>query len=140
MPESLQLTIRTPHERVVQQRVAAARVPTETGLVGLRPHQEPLVLAVEPGLIIMRAASGDESFAATAGGLLESGRGECTLYTPFAVVSDSEEEMRGVLERMLSTPPSELLARRRLEELEQRIVGELTKRPRSAPRVDKRHG
>ena len=64
---------------VFAQPVRAARVPTESGLVGLRPRGEPTVMAVEPGLVVLRLAEGLR-FAATAGGLLESGR-EPVSYT-----------------------------------------------------------
>lgn len=133
MAESFELAIRTPHAAVFDERVRAARVPTETGQVGLRPRGEPVVLAVEPGLVVLRLAAGLR-FAATAGGLLVSDRKRCELYTPFAVVGSSEEEMLDVLERMRSTPDSELLARRQLGELEQRIVQELRRPPAGTAR------
>jgi F0F1-type ATP synthase epsilon subunit len=128
MAELFDLVIRTPHATVFEDRVRALRVPTETGHVGLRPRGEPIVLAVEPGLIIMRLIE-KLRFAATAGGLLESDRTRCTLYTPIAALGDSESEMLDALERMLSTPGGELMARRQLAELEQRIVRELRRRP-----------
>ena len=66
---TLHFVIRTPQEIVLERDVASVRVPTETGQVGLRPHGEPTVLAVEPGLIVVRQ---DDlvRFAGTAGGLL----------------------------------------------------------------------
>lgn len=130
MAEDLRVVIRTPHEVVFDGAARSVRVNTETGLVGLRPGGEPLVLAVEPGLVLLRQADGD-SFAATAGGLLESGRSLCTLLTPVASVGRSEEEMVNQLDKILSTPSTELLARRRLEELEQRIVKELSQQSRA---------
>lgn len=53
----LQLRIVTPHETVFEGPVEAARVPTPTGQVGLRPRQEPCIIAVEPGLILLRDAN-----------------------------------------------------------------------------------
>ena len=50
----LKLMVRTPREVVVELRVSSIRVPTETGQVGVRPRAEPLVLAVEPGLVLVR--------------------------------------------------------------------------------------
>jgi len=112
--------------------VVAARVPTQSGLVGLRPRGEPLVLVVESGLVLLRLAAATR-YAATAGGLLQADRARCTLWTPFASVGDSAEEMLQSLDRMLATPPSELVAHRQLGELEQRIIAELRERPRGAP-------
>lgn len=129
MPEQLHLLIRTPHHAVIDAQVSAARIPTETGQVGLRPRQEPFVLVVEPGLILLRT-DGRLRFAATAGGLLESDRERCVLYTPFAVLGDMDSEVLAALDRALATPDSELSARRRLGELEQRIAQELRERPR----------
>ena len=128
MLERLHLLIRTPHETVLDAQIEAARIPTETGQVGLRPRQEPLVLVVEPGLVILRVAGGVR-FAATAGGLFESDRERSVLYTPFAVLGGVDTEVLAALDRALATPDSELSARRRLGELEQRIVQELRQRP-----------
>jgi F0F1-type ATP synthase epsilon subunit len=138
MIDGLQLVIRTPYEVVFDQRVRAARVPTESGQVGLRPREEPLLLAVEPGLILLSPSEGLR-FAATAGGLLEGGRERSVLYTPFAAVSEQEEEVLASLDQALATPDSEIAARRRLGELEERIVEELRHRP-ATTRVRERHG
>jgi F0F1-type ATP synthase epsilon subunit len=124
--ELLNFAVRTPHAAVFEDGVEAARVPTETGQVGLRPRGEPAVLAVEPGLVVLRLDAATVRFAATAGGLLESGRTRCVLYTPFAVVGESEDELLAALAHILSTPGNELAARRQLGELEQRIVRELS--------------
>jgi F0F1-type ATP synthase epsilon subunit len=129
MAEGLRFVLRTPHEVVFDDRVRAARVPSETGQVGLRPRGEPLVLVVEPGLVLLRA-DGIVQFAATAGGLLESGRERCALYTPAAVVGRSEEEVLNALDRLISAPDRELAAHRQLAELEQRILQELRQGPR----------
>lgn len=131
MIERLRLVIRTPHEIVLDSRVRAARFPTESGQVGLRPREEPFVLVVEPGLCIIRR-DGGVSFAATAGGLLDGDRESATFYTPFAVAGDRGEELLATLDRALATPDSELAARRRLGELEQHIVQELRQRPQVA--------
>jgi len=112
--------------------VVGARVPTRTGLVGLRPRGEPLVLAVEPGLVLLRLVA-QTRFAATAGGLLQGDRERCQLWTPFAVIGSSAEEMLDALERMRTTPSSELVAHRQLGELEQRIIAELRESPHGVP-------
>jgi F0F1-type ATP synthase epsilon subunit len=133
MAEHLRLVIRTPHAVVLDAPVQAVRVPTETGQVGLRPREEPLMLAVEPGLVVVRTEHGVR-FAATAGGLLDGGRERVVLHTPFAVTDEREADVLAALDRALATPDSEIAARRRLGELERRIVHELRTRP-SAPRA-----
>jgi F0F1-type ATP synthase epsilon subunit len=133
MAEHLRLVIRTPHEVVLDAPVQAVRVPTETGQVGLRPREEPLMLAVEPGLVVVRTEHGVR-FAATAGGLLDGGRERVVLHTPFAVTDEREADVLAALDRALATPDSEIAARRRLGELERRIVHELRARP-STPRA-----
>jgi F0F1-type ATP synthase epsilon subunit len=130
MSELLHLVIRTPHEVVVDARVRAVRVPTETGQVGLRPREEPFAMVVEPGLCVVHGEG--SRFAATAGGLLEGDRETATLYTPFAVAGDRGEDLLAALDRALATPDSELAAHRRLGELEQHIVQELRQRPQVA--------
>jgi hypothetical protein len=50
------------------------------------------------------------------------------LYTPFAVEGAVDTEVLAALDLALATPDSELSARRRLGELEQRIVQELRHR------------
>lgn len=128
MTERLRLVIRTPHEVVFDEPVEAARLPTQTGQVGLRPRAEPILLAIEPGLILLR--TGDIfRFAATAGGLFDGDRERAVLYTPFAVVGKDADEVIADLDRALATPDSEIAARRRLGELEERIVKELRHRP-----------
>jgi len=128
MPESLRLVIMTPHDTVIDEPVLGVRLPAETGQVGLRPHGEPLSLAVEAGLVVVHRETGRQ-FAATAGGLLEHQRGTTTLYTPFAVLGDDERTVLDALDQALRTPDRELAARRRLGELEQEIVSELRHRP-----------
>lgn len=124
MSARLHVEIRTPHAIALEADALAARVPTATGQVGLRPRGEPLVLVVEPGLVVLRTP-GASRYAATAGGLLRADRERCVLYTPFAVTGDDAHAVLHALERALETPDSELVARKGLDELEQRIVREL---------------
>lgn len=139
MIERLRLLVRTPHEVILDALVRSARVPTETGNVGLRPRQEPVLLAIEPGLILLR--SDDRvRFAATAGGLLNGDRERAILYTPFAVVGHQAEQVLAALDAALATPGSEIEARRRLGELEERIVQELHQRPVPAAPAGRRRG
>jgi F0F1-type ATP synthase epsilon subunit len=133
MPEGFRLVIRTPHQLVLDERVRSVRVPTETGQVGLRPNGEPVLLVIEPGLVLLRAATA-LGFAATAGGLLESDRERCVLYTPVAVVGSSEDEVLAALERLLAVPDREVVARQQLGELERRIIQEARGGPRGPGR------
>lgn len=123
----LQLIVRTPREVAVDEPVDAARVPTETGQVGLRPRQEPLALVVEPGLIVYRVGAAPR-FAATAGGLLAGDRERAVLFTPFAVAGANDAEVLDALDRAMAVPDSDIAARRRLGELQERILGELSYR------------
>ncbi len=128
---ALQFSIVTPHGTVFHGPTSSVRVPTETGLVGIRPRTEPMAVAVEAGLVLIHAADG-ERFAATAGGLLRADRDQCQLFTPYAAVGATEAEMEAILQTLLVSPPEEVLARRRLEELEERVVQELTQARRGA--------
>ena len=128
MAEQLHLVIRTPRGAVFDGPVRSVRLPTESGQVGLRARQEPLVLAVEPGLLVLHA---DQAtlFAATAGGLLEGAREQSSLYPPFAVVGAAGSEVLDALDHALATPDAELAARRRLDEIERRILRQLRHAP-----------
>ena len=134
MPEQerLRFCVLTPRAAAVDRPVDGARVPTETGQVGLRPRGEPLLLAVEAGLVVLRDADGI-ALVATAGGLLESDGVTATLYTPFAATGATAEEVEAALDAALADPESELAARQRLEELEQHILQELGHGPPAAP-------
>jgi F0F1-type ATP synthase epsilon subunit len=127
MTDPLRLIIRTPSEVVLDTRVQGARVPTPSGQAGLRPRQEPLLLVVEPGLIVYHL-DGEPRFAASAGGLFQADRDRAVLYTPFAVLGERAEDVIEALDRAFAVPDSELAARRRLGELEDRIVKELRHR------------
>jgi len=131
MREPLQLRILTPRETVLELGVRGLRVPTASGQVGIRRGAEPLLLVVEAGLIVVHAGDVD-SFAASAGGLLECDVRRCVLYTPFAVTGAADADVLAALDRALATPDGELAVRRHLGELEQRIVRELGHRDRRA--------
>lgn len=135
MPEPadmLRFQVETPHALVFDEPVSSVRVPTTTGQAGLRPRAEPCLSVVEPGLIIVRTASALR-FVASAGGLLDLRRERALLLTPFAAVGDNDRQVLEQLSRALATPDSDLTARKRLGELEQRIVHELRRAPGSAP-------
>jgi F0F1-type ATP synthase epsilon subunit len=128
MPSTLQFQLRTPHAIVFDEAVLAVRVPTQSGQAGLRPGGEPCLSVVEPGLIIARTPAALR-FIASAGGLLDARRERAIVLTPFAVVGDDGSEVLAALARALATPDNELRARKRLGELEQRILHELRETP-----------
>lgn len=135
MGNGLRLQVKTPHQLVFDELVRSARVPTPSGQAGLRARAEPCRTVIEPGLIIAKTLHG-LYFIASAGGLLDLQRERALLLTPFAAVGDSAERVLDALSRELATPDSELLARKRLGELEHRIVSEL----REAPPARQRKG
>ena len=122
--QSLHVTIRTPSETVVDRDVAALRVPTHPGQVGLRPRSEPTVLAVEAGLIVLRY-NGGKQYAGTAGGLLHTDGRSASLLTPLAVAGEDVDSVSRQLDALLSAPSEEMEVRRTLGRLETRILQEL---------------
>lgn len=120
----MKLTIRTPREVVLVSDVSSVRVPTQTGQVGVRPRVEPLVLAVEPGLVLVRHHEAYQ-FAGTAGGLLRCDGGHVSLLTPLAVIGDDEHQVLGALDAALAQPNVELEARATLSRLQTSILREL---------------
>jgi len=139
MAELLHVVIRTPYEAVVDASFDSVRVPTKTGQVGLRPREEPFLLAVEPGLVVLRSG-GKLRFVATGGGLLDASRAALELFTPFAAASDSAKEVLGELDRVLAAPAADFAIRKRFGELEQRIAEELRKNADASNRGALRHG
>ena len=121
---TLHFVIRTPHDIVLACDVSSVRVPTETGQVGLRPQSESTVLAVEPGLIVVRQ---DDlvRFAGTAGGLLRCDGAVAHLLTPVAVIGDALTTVLEALDRALAVPSAEQEARALLGRLERHIMLEL---------------
>jgi F0F1-type ATP synthase epsilon subunit len=135
----LRFTVRTPVEVVVDVEVLGARVSTPSGHVGLRPRVEPLALAVEPGLVLLRSAEGT-TFVGSAGGLLSCDGRQATLFTPLGVVGPDAKTVREALERALAAPGAELQIRATLDKLEGRILTELRRSPAApvhAPRARK---
>lgn len=120
----LYFVIRTPRTVIFEQDVDSLRVPTETGQVGLRPRSEPSILAVEPGLIVVRC-NRHTYFAGTAGGLLHGDGRSASLLTPVAVVGDELASVLSELERTLARPSAEQEVRKTLMRLEQNILQEL---------------
>ncbi len=120
----LTLVVRTPGQVVLRMGVSSIRVPTETGQVGVRPRVEPLVLAVEPGLVLVRR---DEAyhFVGTAGGLLRCDGSTASLLTPLAVCGDDQDTVVGALDEALAQPSVEMEARAALNRLQRSILREL---------------
>lgn len=127
----LLLTVRTPHEVVLRTGIDSLRVPTESGLVGLRPRAEGSLLVVEPGLVLAREGTGVR-FIATAGGLLVHRNKECELFTPMAVMGSGADEVLRALDRLLAEPTEEMNTRRQLSRLEQRVLETLRGRQRAS--------
>lgn len=128
----LRFIMRTPHEVVLDTPVVSARVATETGHVGLRPRMEPVVLAVEAGLALVRTDRGLR-FAGSAGGLLSCDGTQATLLTPLGVVGDDAEAVQAALARALAEPGAEQKLRATLDKLETRILIELRREPAAGP-------
>lgn len=120
----LQLVVRTPREVVLEWQVSSIRVPTETGQVGVRPRVEPLVLAVEPGLVLVRRGDSYE-FVGTAGGLLRCDGASASLLTPLAVSGDDEDSVVKALDDAIARPSAEMEARATLGRLQTSILREL---------------
>lgn len=121
---SLHLIVRTPHAVVVESDVLALRVPTETGQVGVRPHGEPTVTPVEPGLAIVRMAERD-LFLATAGGLLRSNAEVAVFLTPIAFAGADAQVVLRACEAASAAPDPERSLRQAIERLEAGMLREL---------------
>ena len=120
----LKLVVRAPREVVIELQVLSVRVPTQTGQVGLRARVEPLVIAVEPGLVLVRREDAYQ-FVGTAGGLLRCDGTVASLLTPLAVSGDDEDEVIRALEEALAQPSVEMEARETLGRLQNSILREL---------------
>ena len=120
----LRLVVRTPSASVLELQVSSIRVPTETGQVGIRPRMEPLVLAVEPGVVLIRQEQGHR-FLGTAGGLLRCDGATASLLTPLAVTGDREQAVLQAVDQALAEPSVELEARAMLGRLQMSILHEL---------------
>jgi F-type H+/Na+-transporting ATPase subunit beta len=115
-------------EVVYDVSVESMRVRTETGHVGLRPRMEAVVLAVEAGLVVVRAGRGVQ-FVGSAGGLLSCNGSEAALFTPLAVVGGDRKQITDALGAALAEPRDEFAVRAALDKLEGRILTELRRRP-----------
>jgi F0F1-type ATP synthase epsilon subunit len=124
MEQGLKLLVRTPREVVLELDASSLRVPTESGQVGVRPRVEALVLAVEPGLVLVR--QGDSyRLIGTAGGLLRCDGKRANLLTPLAVVGTDADDLLAVLQHALAQPPVELEVRTIFNRLQNNMLREL---------------
>jgi F0F1-type ATP synthase epsilon subunit len=121
---ALDFRVLVPDELALRVTALSIRVPTESGQVGLRPGVEPVVLAVEAGIVLVRTAA-TTSFVGTAGGLLRTDGIVVTLLTPLAIGGDDAATLLTELRRRLGEPSSEMEARTMLGRLEERILDEL---------------
>jgi len=125
---ALDFQVRTPDELAWRVDALSIRVPTDSGQVGLRPGVEPVVLAVDAGIVLTRTRTGTK-FVGTAGGLLRTDGGAVSLLTPLAIVGDAIDALVDELERRLGEPSSEMQARASLGKLEDKILEELHRQP-----------
>lgn len=130
--QMLRFIIRTPRQVVLERDVSSLRVPTETGQVGLRPRAEPTVLAVEPGLIVLRMGE-DFAYAGTAGGLLHCDGAQASLLTPLAVAGESLDDVQAELDKAMAAPDAEMEVRRTLSRLETSILQEVQRGEETRP-------
>lgn len=124
----LDFRVLTPAELSLHVDALSIRIPTESGQVGVRPRIEPLVLAVEAGIVLVRTAE-TTKILGTAGGLFRSDGAEAVLLTPLAIAGSHAETVLSELEKRLGEPSSEMEARATLGKLEERILEELRRSP-----------
>lgn len=121
---ALQVIVKTPVQEVLQTSARSVRVLTESGHVGLRPRMESVVLAVEPGLVLVH--QGEKTlFVGTAGGLLTCDGDRAQLMTPLAVYGESESSVLSELTARLEQPGSEMEIRRAISSIQSSILDEL---------------
>jgi F0F1-type ATP synthase epsilon subunit len=122
---TLHFTVRTPHDVILEIEARSIRIPTESGQAGLRPQNEPQIVAVEPGLLVVHTDGNVTRFVGTAGGLLVTERARATVMTPLAVVGSDRDSIIKQLQTALGEPNEEMHARAMLVNLEDEILREL---------------
>ena len=128
----LRFVVRTPHEVAFDASITSARFRTETGQVGLRGRMEPIVIPVEPGLLVLSTKSA-VTFVGSAGGVLASDGHQAHLFTPLAVVGNEAAAVQQAIDRALAAPDSEMAVRVTFGKLEGRILTQLRRRPGEPP-------
>lgn len=124
MTDRLQLIVRTPQSVVVDTETDSVRVVSETGHVGLRPRMEHVVLAVEPGLVLVHRGE-SVLFVGTLGGLLTCDGEIVTILTPLAVAEENEEAVMRDLQTQLDQPKTEMEVRNTINGIQKNILNEL---------------
>ncbi len=120
----LHFIVTTPQQEVVKFESRSVRVVTETGQVGLRPKMEAVILAIEPGLILVHQSI-ETQFVGSAGGLLTCDGKIAKLLTPFAVSGINEQAVISELTRQLQQPRAELEVRNAISSIQTSILNEL---------------
>ena len=126
---TLHFIVRTPHEVILETEARSIRIPTESGQVGLRPQNEPQIIAVEAGLVLLHTEHDETRFIGTAGGLLVAERLRATLMTPLAVFGSDRNSIIDQLQTALGEPNEEMQARAMLANLEEEIISEMRRKP-----------
>jgi F0F1-type ATP synthase epsilon subunit len=124
MSQPLKLLVKTPQSAVVDTEAHSIRVLTETGHVGLRSRMEDIILAVEPGLVLVYR-EGSTLYVGTAGGLLTSDGALVTILTPLAVAEENEAAVMRELKKQLAQPSAELEVRTTINNIQTGILNEL---------------
>lgn len=120
----LRLEVLTPEASVLDLEVRSLRLATDTGEVGLRPRGEAAVMALEPGLVLVRTERGT-LYLATAGGIVRSDAARVRLLTPVAVRGDDPDAVLAQLDEALAQPGLEGKLRSSIGQLEAGILREL---------------
>ena len=120
----LQVIVRTPVGEVIKTDAHSVRVSTETGQVGLRPKMERLILAVEPGLMLVHRTD-STLFVGAAGGLVTCDGHVARLLTPLAVSGTDEPTVMAELTKQLQQPSAELEVRKTINNIQSNILNEL---------------
>jgi F-type H+-transporting ATPase subunit epsilon len=71
MPESYQLTVLSPLRTLLDERVESLVAPGTEGYLGVLANHAPLITALVPGKLTVRAAGGETRVFALSGGFLE---------------------------------------------------------------------
>jgi F-type H+-transporting ATPase subunit epsilon len=71
MADLIQFELTTPERRLVDKPVSEAILPTRQGEIAVLPGHVPLVAVLQPGLMTLRTAEGEEEYLAVDSGFVE---------------------------------------------------------------------